>query len=203
MPVVFTQSSIRAIFVASVSCGKSVTKVFATVFGGETGGQSSTGSTDGSRRIRARDNPGAGQRRSCRRHETRCQAGATGDIEGVFQSHRRLEGQRIGCSGDCPGTENSAVVGQQSFEHACVDDDCLEQVQRHLTGWLSWRSFATFRPGMDRETLAFYERTAAQVAAWHRASTNKDTWRRQFQEYFLLAGVCSMSAADLGGIWPC
>ncbi len=36
---------------------------------------------------------------------------------------------------------------------------------------------------MDRETLAFYERTAAQVAARHRASTNKDTWRRQFQSF--------------------
>jgi hypothetical protein len=32
-------------------------------------------------------------------------------------------------AGDCPGTENSVVVGQQSFEHACVDDDCLKQVQ--------------------------------------------------------------------------
>jgi len=42
----------------------------------------------GSRGIRAWDNPGAGQRRPCRRYETRCQAGATGDIKGVIQIRR-------------------------------------------------------------------------------------------------------------------
>src|SRR5438477_1555197 len=31
--------------------------------------------------------------------------------------------------------------------------------------------------GWYEKTLAFYERTAAEVAARHRASTNKDTWK--------------------------
>src|SRR5437773_7595505 len=46
--------------------------------------------------------------------------GTAGEIKGVFQSSRRFEEQGVGCSGHCPGTENAAVVGQQSFEQACV-----------------------------------------------------------------------------------